>query len=52
MDDDSKIFTLLNKLIDLEKTTLNNQKVSEKSRLNQLESVIVRYMEDNDNQQN
>lgn len=52
MNDNSKIFDLLNKLIELEKTTLNNQNVSEKSRLNQIESIIVNYMEDNDNQQN
>lgn len=52
MNDNSKIFDLLNKLIELEKTTLNNQNVSEKGRLNQIESIIVNYMEDNDNQQN
>ena len=52
MNDNSKIFDLLNKLIELEKTTLNNQNVSEKSRLNQIESIIANYMEDNDNQQN
>ena len=49
MSEEDKIFDFLNKIIELEKTSVNNIKVNQKQRLNSIESVIERFIEDEDN---
>lgn len=49
MNHEVKLFELLSKIIELEKTSINNIKVTEKQKLNAIESVIERFTEDENN---
>lgn len=48
MDEENKIFNLLDKIIELEKTSINNVNLTEKARLNTIEAIIMKYIEDED----